>query len=129
MQANTNDQQISLEETKVAFDQWRLSKSSRSEAVPQYLWEMVKSLPCHNDVSKMRTVLGITRDQLNKYVFNSSDNKTSGIVPHDFMQVQPQISVTECNLKIQHRDGHHMMITSSESFAFSAIKVFINGDA
>ena len=130
MQDNTNAQGITLASTKTAFDKWRLSKTSRSEAIPQYLWEMVKLLPCHNDASKMRTVLGITRDQLNKYVFNSSDNNIPKLAPHDFMQVQhsPVLHESpECHLTIQHRDGHQMTIASTKTFAADAIRAFISG--
>ena len=70
------------------------------------------------------------RLQINRHCSHpNNDQNASEIVADDLMQIQPQIPVTECNLKIQHRDGHRMMITSTESFAFSAIKVFINGDA
>jgi len=129
MKNNKPDQEITLESTKAAFDQWRCSKSSQSEKIPEYLWEMVESLRCHHNDYIMRKALGITPDQINKHFSSATnDNSPSEIVVNDFMQVQPQIPITECNLTIQHCDGHQMTITSTETFAFSAIKVFINGE-
>ena len=130
MKNNTPDQEITLESAKIAFDQWRSSKSSQSERIPQYLWDMVEFLRWHHTDYEMRQALGVTPDQINRHCSNlTNDENSPEVVADDFMQLQPQIPVTECNLKIQHRDGHRMMITSTESFAFSAIKVFINGDA
>ena len=127
---NRPDQEITLESTKAAFDQWRASKLSQSERIPQYLWDMVEFLRWEYSDYQMPQALGVTSDQINRNCSNpSNDQNSSEIVADDFMQVSPQISVTECNLKIQHRDGQRMMITSTESFAFSAIKVFINGEA
>lgn len=127
---NTPDQEITLESTKAAFDQWRASKLSQSERIPQYLWDMVEFLRWEYSDYEMRQALGVTLDQINRHCSHpNNDQNSPEIVADDLMQIQPQIPVTECNLKIQHRDGHRMMITSTESFAFSAIKVFINGDA
>ena len=130
MKNNTSDQEITLESTRAAFDQWRASKAFHSEKIPQYLWDRVEFLRWEYTDYELQQALKVSSDQINRNCSNlNDDHNPAKIATDDFMRVQPQIPTTECNLKIQHRDGHHMMITSTESFAFSAIKVFINGDA
>ncbi len=36
--------QAMLASAKLAFEQWRMQRSSRSESIPEDLWEMAKSL-------------------------------------------------------------------------------------
>lgn len=126
----TNDQSITLESTRAAFDQWRLSKSAKSEKIPDYLWDMVKSLTRHSNACKIRKFLGITREQFYRHVLNHADIELSAIAANDFIQVprsQRAPESSECYLTIQHRDGHQMTIQSPQTFASDAIRVFISG--
>lgn len=127
---NTPDQEVTLESTKAAFEQWRASKLSHSERIPEYLWDMVEFLRWEYTDYELQQALKVSSDQINRNCSNlKDDHKPGELATDDLMRVQPQIPTSDCKLNIQHRDGHHMMITSTESFAFSAIKVFINGDA
>ena len=67
----------SLESTKAAFDQWRASKLSQSERIPQYLWDMVEFLRWEYSDYEMRQALGVTPDQINRHCSHPNNDQNS----------------------------------------------------
>ena len=90
---NTLDQKITLESTKAAFDEWRASKLSQSERIPQYLWDVVEFLRWEYSDYEMRQALGVTTDQINRHCSHpNNDQKSPEIVADDLMQIRGELS-------------------------------------
>lgn len=73
--------EISLEEVKSALNKWRLTKKTRSEAIPQRIWDQVKILKRHHTKCQIISTLGIGYTQYREKVEQNSGEPSKNTEP------------------------------------------------
>jgi len=72
--------QITLNEVKQAFDQWRAEKRHQRESAPRDLRAQVKAIAPHYSREQIIKELAITTDQMNRYVQQNQSTESSAML-------------------------------------------------
>lgn len=100
--------QISLEEVKRAFEQWRLGKVHQRERVPNELRIQVKAIAHYYSRRQILNELSISNAQMERYVVKNKNTEsyTHNAPPNEFIEVpMPRF------LKEQHKPASALSLT------------------
>jgi len=107
MESIITDNTLTLENVHQQFQDWRASRASRREPIPEYLWQAAADLCTSHSVNRVCRHLRLSHDRLKKRV--SGQNSPSP----DFMELDFNTLARHWQIECSRPDGTRLKISGT----------------
>jgi len=122
--------QRTLEEVKAEFKRWRVERKHSRQAIPQYLWQLVKQLTGRYKSSEISRELGLNHQQFKAKVGNTKSKPTkatakSSSTPHELVTFapvnMPMMMQSGLSVELKQPDGQTIVLHANSDAAIASI--------
>ena len=129
MQENAQTSQLTLEELKNQFEDYRKNKSYNREPIPKQLWQAAADLAKIHSIATVSKELGLRYSNIKEYIYGPpvSKNKVRKKSPC-FVELKYSQSFLETpvTVDIENKKGARMRICLKETDIASLVKLFLS---
>lgn len=107
-------QHCKMKKVKSEFEKWRKKKKSKSEAIPENLWEAAINLHGEYKVSEISKELSLAGGTLRKRILETKEKKTTQVPTFIELEIlKPEQKHTNWSIEMENTNGEKLKINGN----------------